>query len=198
MKRDRPSARRLRAHEVAVKAEARAAIAESGIPARRYPPETGSSGVSSSARSGPRQARAGQAPEWSRRDREIESLVLTVCALDPERAALLLEGLADPPRTVLLATLGLWRETSRAQRHAALESAFGARADASVAALEIPGVLGERVRTLLAPAGPPTGASRGGAIERWARRLALECVSLGKRGCQTIPPEASAGRVPAR
>ena len=77
---------------------------------------------------------------------ELEPLVWAVCALDGERASSLLEGLADPLRTRALAVLGCWQRTSRAQRHAALETAFRS-------------------------GGVPRGTSSGGATSlRWGRQ----------------------------
>ena len=116
-------------------------------------------------------AAPGRPPESLRPEEELEPLVLAVCALDGEQAALLLEGLADPGRTRALAALERWQRRRRAQRHAALESTFGARVDSGSAG-EVPGTLGENLRAVLA--GESTPPSCLGPIERWARRLALE------------------------
>jgi len=81
----------------------------------------------------------------------LEELVRTVSALDGERAAALLSGLAEALRPAALGLLGRIERTSRADRHAALASTFAPRHPI-----------------------PRLGAEVDGRLERWARRVALE------------------------
>ncbi|MGZ3481354.1 MAG: hypothetical protein ACXU81_13450, partial [Myxococcaceae bacterium] len=104
----------------------------------------------------------------------LESLVVTVSVLDGGRAAALLGCLADPHRPAALRILARIGRLGRAGRHAALASAFRQAGPGVVRAPSIPGALGAELRNQLAPGGALTGAPGAGAMERWARRLALE------------------------
>jgi len=105
---------------------------------------------------------------------EIDALVLAACALHGERASTLLEGLVEPLRMGALGLLGRWQRAGRAQRHAALETAFGPQTAAAASAWDIPGVLGEQVRSRLAPGSDAGATPRARTVQPWARRLALE------------------------
>lgn len=109
---------------------------------------------------------------------ELEPLVLTVAALGGERAGTLLSGLAEPLRRRALVLLERIERADRAERHAALGTAFAPGRPPCSAAEGIPGALGARVRGLLAPGEAPPGPPIAGALERWGRRLALECSAL--------------------
>jgi hypothetical protein len=139
-------------------------------------------------------SRAG-APGGARRSLPVggalEPLVLVVSVLDGGRAAALLACLADPLRPAALGLLARFERMGRAERHAALARVFGQRGSGAVNAAGIPGALGAQVRALLAPGGGPATAPGPGAMERWARRLALELGVLerdGRRGIPTVLP----------
>lgn len=118
----------------------------------------------------------------------LEPLVLTVSVLHGGRAASLLAGLAAPLRPEALRRLACLERMGRAERHAALASAF-ARSDPGAArAAAIPGPLGAEVQKRLAQRGAPTGAPIPGAMERWARRLALELSALDCDDGRVLPP----------
>ena len=112
----------------------------------------------------------------------LEPLVLTVAVLDGGRAASLLAGLAEPLRPEALRQLARLERMGRAERHAALASAFARSGSGDARAADIPGPLGAEVRKRLAPGGAPTGAPISGAMERWARRLALELGGIDSYG----------------
>ena len=103
----------------------------------------------------------------------LEPLVLTVAVLDADRAASLLAGLAEPLRAEALRQLARLEGMGRAERHAALAIAF-ARSSS-----EPRGRPASRARSAPrsrdgSPREGPDGGARPGAMERWARRLALE------------------------
>lgn len=104
----------------------------------------------------------------------LEPLVLTVAALDGERAPTLLAGLGEPHRAAALRLLARLQRRSRAERHAALALAFAPRPSRATAAAGVTGVLGERVRALVAGDGAAEVAELPQPLERWARRLAQE------------------------
>ncbi len=100
----------------------------------------------------PARVRPERRAEHPARAGALEELVRTVSALDGERAAALLSGLAEALRPAALGLLGCIERTSRADRHAALASTFAP-------GHPIPGLFGAEVH---------------GPLERWARRVALE------------------------
>lgn len=105
--------------------------------------------------------------------RALDLLVLTVSVLNPNRAASLLTGLAEPLRLAALPRCLRLEEMGRAGRHAALARACGHReASGAARAEDIPGPLGAEVRRMLAMEAAGSGCS--GPVERWARRLARE------------------------
>ncbi|MGZ3444952.1 MAG: hypothetical protein ACXWLG_05105 [Myxococcaceae bacterium] len=128
-------------------------------------------------------------------DRALEGLVLAVSVLDAGRAAMLLRCLADPLRPAALGLLARLEGMGRAGRHAALVRVFGQTGVGTLGAASIPGALGAEVRRQLGPGGDPMGASGPRAMERWARRLALELGVLNGevgRGVATVLPRRSA------
>ncbi len=104
----------------------------------------------------------------------LEDLVRMVSALDAERATALLSGLAETLRPQALRLLACIERSSRADRHAALASAFVPRCTGRAPVDAIPGLLGAEVRNQLAPGAAPTAASGPEAMVRWSRRVALE------------------------
>ena len=126
----------------------------------------------------------------------LEPLVLVVSVLDGGREAALLACLADPLRPAALGLLPRLERMGRAGRHAALASVFRERGSGIVRVPSIPGALGAELRNRLTPGGVPTGPPGAGAMERWARRLALELgVLLGDDGrdepCMEPPRSAT-------
>ncbi len=128
-------------------------------------------------------------------DRALEGLVLAVSVLDAGRAAMLLRCLADPLRPAALGLLARLEGMDRAGRHAALVRVFGQTGSGTMGAASIPGALGAEVQKQLGPGAGPMGASGPRAMERWARRLALELGVFdgeGGRGVATVLPPRSA------
>ena len=106
--------------------------------------------------------------------RALEELVRTVAALDGARAEQLLSGLGAAVRPAALGLLRRLDRCSRAERHAALASAFAARPSLLAAAEGIPGRLGADVREALARGATSEPAGGDSPTARWARRLLLE------------------------
>ena len=109
----------------------------------------------------------------------LEPLVLTVAALDGECAPTLFAGLAEPLRAAALRLLARLQGWSRAERHAALALALAPRPSRAAAAAGVTGMLGERVRALVAGDGAAPVAELPEPLERWARRLAQELGDTG-------------------
>jgi hypothetical protein len=127
-------------------------------------------------------------PERWCRDDALESLVLAVAALDGERAAELLDGLAGELRTGARVIVRGLQWTSPGRRHAALERAFACRTTALAQREEIPGALGASVRALHGQGEVAGSPRRPEPMERWARRLVLEAgVSGGSEWCTLAP-----------
>lgn len=128
-----------------------------------------------------RETPAGRGPAGTHDDAGLlEGLVRVVLALHRERTTALLGGLAGEPRRRALALLGNLQRKGRAERHAELTMAFAAQRGAAGPAEGIPGALGVRVRALVAPGSVAVEAALPPALERWARRLALECGASGQ------------------
>jgi len=109
------------------------------------------------------------------RVRDLEALVRTVAALDGPLAAGLLAGLPAQRQRSALALLQSVQRAPRAERHAGLVRAVAPDPIAPDLVEGIPGALGEAVRRTLAPGAI---ADEGGALVRWARRLARELQTM--------------------
>ncbi len=117
----------------------------------------------------------------------LEPLVLAVSVLDAGRATALLACLADPLRPAALGLLARLERMGRAGRHAALVSVFGQTGSGAMGATGIPGALGAEVQKQLAPEGGFARAPGPAAMDRWARRLALELSVLDGDDGRDIP-----------
>ena len=120
---------------------------------------------------------------------ELEPLVLLLLALHGRGARTLLAGLDERARSRAAAILGGAERRGRGERHAALALAFSSPPPPPGTGADVPGLLGERVRAVLAGGGgrAPAGSAR---LERWARRLARELAARPPSAPPTLAGES--------